>query len=68
DPVAPRATEAADRELTEADILPFEQEEKRLLARALRATKGQVRRAAQLLGIGRATLYRKIQQYHLPLR
>ena len=68
DPVAPRTAENPDRELTEADILPFEQEEKRLLARALRATKGQVRRAAQLLGIGRATLYRKIQQYHLPLR
>ena len=68
DPVAPRATEVAERELGESDILPFEQEEKRLLARALRATKGQVRRAAQLLGIGRATLYRKIQQYHLPLR
>lgn len=58
----------AETELTEADVLPFEQEERRLLARALRATKGQVRRAAQLLGIGRATLYRKIQQYQLPLR
>lgn len=68
DTVAPRAADVADRELTESDIVPFEQEEKRLLARALRATKGQVRRAAQLLGIGRATLYRKIQQYHLPLR
>jgi len=61
---APRA----ETELTEADVLPFELEERRLLARALRATKGQVRRAAQLLGIGRATLYRKIQQYQLPLR
>ena len=61
-------TTRAETELTEADVLPFEQEERRLLARALRATKGQVRRAAQLLGIGRATLYRKIQQYQLPLR
>jgi transcriptional regulator of acetoin/glycerol metabolism len=39
-----------------------------LLSRALRATKGNVRRAAQLLGIGRATLYRKIQQYKLRLQ
>ena len=54
-------------ELTEASIRPFEEEEKDLLGRALQATKGNVRRAAQLLGIGRATLYRKIQQYQLRL-
>ena len=65
---ATRTQNRQDAEPTEADIAPFEQEEKRLLARALRATRGQVRRAAQLLGIGRATLYRKIQQYQLPLR
>ncbi|MFK7739401.1 MAG: sigma-54-dependent transcriptional regulator [Planctomycetota bacterium] len=54
-------------ELTEESIRPFEEEEKFLLGRALQATKGNVRRAAQLLGIGRATLYRKIQQYDLRL-
>ena len=54
-------------ELTEDAIRPFEEEEKFLLGRALQATKGNVRRAAQLLGIGRATLYRKIQQYRLRL-
>ena len=48
-------------------ILPLDTEEKRLLARALKATKGNVRRAAQLLRIGRATLYRKIQIYDLRL-
>ncbi len=57
-----------DDDVTEAAVLPFEQEEQRMLTRALRATKGNVRRAAQLLGIGRATLYRKIQQYHLRLQ
>lgn len=58
---------APQGELTEDCIRPFEEEEKHLLGRALQATKGNVRRAAQLLGIGRATLYRKIQQYHLRL-
>jgi len=58
---------ASEAELTEDCIRPFEEEEKHLLGRALQATKGNVRRAAQLLGIGRATLYRKIQQYHLRL-
>ena len=52
----------------EESVIPFEQEEQRMLTRALRATRGNVRRAAQLLGIGRATLYRKIQQYHLRLQ
>lgn len=58
---------AEEIELTEDAIRPFEEEEKFLLGRALQATKGNVRRAAQLLGIGRATLYRKIQQYQLRL-
>lgn len=59
----------ADAEVEGEDaIRPFEEEEKLLLSRALRATKGNVRRAAQLLGIGRATLYRKIQQYQLRLQ
>ncbi len=58
----------ADTELDEDAIRPFEEEEQFLLSRALRATKGNVRRAAQLLRIGRATLYRKIQQYKLRLQ
>ena len=58
---------AEEVELTEESIRPFEEEEKFLLGRALQATKGNVRRAAQLLGIGRATLYRKIQQFDLRL-
>lgn len=62
------ANGAADEVVAEAAIRPFEEEEQILLTRALRATKGNVRRAAQLLGIGRATLYRKIQQYRLRLQ
>lgn len=63
---APR--DDGDGAITESAIRPFEEEEQLLLTRALRATKGNVRRAAQLLGIGRATLYRKIQQYKLRLQ
>lgn len=66
--VSDRPTKAREEEETEASIRPFEEEEKLLLSRALRATKGNVRRAAQLLNIGRATLYRKIQQYQLRLQ
>jgi DNA-binding NtrC family response regulator len=62
-----RAEEKEPDDVSEDMIRPFDQEEQRLLARALRATRGNVRRAAQLLGIGRATLYRKIQQYRLRL-
>jgi DNA-binding NtrC family response regulator len=57
-----------DDEVSEDAVRPFEEEEQLMLSRALRATKGNVRRAAQLLGIGRATLYRKIQQYKLRLQ
>lgn len=67
-PVAQQRDDGGGAVLTEESIRPFEQEEQLLLTRALRATKGNVRRAAQLLGIGRATLYRKIQQYHLRLQ
>ena len=59
--------DSEEGEVREEDILALETEEKRLLARALKATKGNVRRAAQLLRIGRATLYRKIQVYKLKL-
>jgi len=57
-----------DEIVSEDDILPFQDEEKRILNRAFQATRGNVRRAAQLLGIGRATLDRKIQIYQLRLQ
>jgi DNA-binding NtrC family response regulator len=66
-PVAPNPAPPEDESVREQEILPFETEEKRLLARALKATSGNVRRAAELLKIGRATLYRKIQLYNLKL-
>src|SRR6478752_3961587 len=44
----------------EGEILPLRELERRAIQRALRATQGSVGKAAKLLGIGRATLYRRI--------
>jgi DNA-binding NtrC family response regulator len=48
------------QEPSEDDIIPLRELERRAIQRALRATHGSVGRAAKLLGIGRATLYRRI--------
>jgi DNA-binding NtrC family response regulator len=47
------------------DIVPFADEFKRILERALHLTCWNVQEAARRLGIGRATLYRKIQEFDL---
>ena len=52
--------EAAERPL---DSLRLDDWEQRLIRDALVRADGSVREAAQLLGIGRATLYRKIDDY-----
>jgi DNA-binding NtrC family response regulator len=41
-------------------VVPLRELERRAIATALRATKGSVTKAAKLLGIGRATLYRRL--------
>jgi transcriptional regulator with PAS, ATPase and Fis domain len=40
--------------------------ERAAIASALRATRGNRRRAAEMLGIGERTLYRKIKEYRMP--
>jgi DNA-binding NtrC family response regulator len=40
--------------------------EKKLILETLAHTRGDKSRAAQILGIGRKTLYRKLQQYNHP--
>ncbi|TWT86246.1 Regulatory protein LuxO [Pseudobythopirellula maris] len=47
------------------DTLEIEQWEQKLIRRALDQTGGSVPEAAKLLGIGRATLYRKIEQHKI---
>jgi DNA-binding NtrC family response regulator len=46
-------------------IVPLQQLEKQAIQRALTHTHGDCTVAAQLLGIGRTTLYRKLKEYRL---
>ena len=39
--------------------------ERAAIAASLRATRGNRRKAAEMLGIGERTLYRKLKEYHL---
>ncbi len=47
------------------DSLQIEHWEKKLIIEALKRSGGSVPEAAKLLGIGRATLYRKLEIYHI---
>ena len=46
-------------------VMPLCEIEKRAILEALAYTKGDHTTAAQLLGIGRTTLYRKLKEYRL---
>jgi Nif-specific regulatory protein len=50
---------------SELETLRIDEWEKRLITEALTRTGDNVPEAAKLLGIGRATLYRKIEQYRI---
>ena len=52
-----------DAGVEQIDTLRIEVWEKKLIIEALRRTEGAVPEAAKLLGLGRATLYRKIEEY-----
>ena len=47
----------------ELESLRIDYWERKLIGEALRRTAGNVPEAAKLLGLGRATLYRKIEEY-----
>jgi DNA-binding NtrC family response regulator len=54
-------SELTARDHGEGDmVVPLRELEHRAIARALQATQGSVTKAAKLLGIGRATLYRRL--------
>jgi transcriptional regulator of acetoin/glycerol metabolism len=48
-----------------AGVTPLAELEKRAIFHALEVTKGDRTFAAELLGIGRTTLYRKLKEYGL---
>lgn len=45
------------------DVMSFEEALKWLILQALEKTHGNMKLAAQLLGIGRATLYRRMKKF-----
>jgi transcriptional regulator of acetoin/glycerol metabolism len=44
-------------------IIPLEEMERRAITRALRAANGSVGKAARMLGMSRATMYRRIAAF-----
>lgn len=57
-----------DDPMPEGEVLPMRELERRAIKRALRLTGGSVERAARLLGMGRATLYRRLASYEAEKR
>jgi DNA-binding NtrC family response regulator len=52
-------------ESSQQSIVPLHELEKRAIRHALLHTRGDRTTAAQMLGIGRTTLYRKLKEYQL---
>jgi DNA-binding NtrC family response regulator len=51
--------------MTPYGVIPLQEMERRAIRHALQQTNGDRTEAAQLLGIGRTTLYRKLKEYQL---
>ena len=50
---------------SDLDSLNIEQWEQRLIREAMRRTRGSIPEAAEMLGISRATMYRKLESYQI---
>ncbi len=61
--ISPEDLPLRDVETDAWDSLRIADWEQRLISEALRRCNGSVQEAAEMLGIGRATLYRKIEEY-----
>ena len=65
DEIRPSDLALRDTGSGDLDTLEIGHWERKLIVEALNRSGGNVPDAAKLLGIGRATLYRKIEQYHI---
>jgi two-component system, NtrC family, response regulator HydG len=65
DSIRPHDLALRDSGSSDLETLRIDEWERRLITEALTRTADNVPEAAKLLGIGRATLYRKIEQYHI---
>ncbi|MEZ4231530.1 MAG: sigma 54-interacting transcriptional regulator [Polyangiaceae bacterium] len=66
EPVAPTRSDLVPR--GEPEVLNLRELERRAIQRALEVTDGCMSRAARLLGIGRATIYRKLASFEAERR
>jgi two-component system response regulator HydG len=66
DAIEPADLALRDSGANEMETLRIEDWEKKLIREALRRASDSIPEAAKLLGIGRATLYRKIEEYGIP--
>jgi DNA-binding NtrC family response regulator len=64
--IAPRDESPPPNVVTVAPGTRMSEVERMVIEAALKETRGNRRRAADLLGIGERTLYRKIREYRLP--
>ncbi len=64
--IEPQAAEPPPNEVLIPPGTTMAEVERRVMEAALRETQGNRRKAAEMLGIGERTLYRKIKEYKLP--
>ena len=64
--IGPRDESGPPNVVTIAPGTKMSEVERAVIEAALKETRGNRRRAADLLGIGERTLYRKIKEYRLP--
>lgn len=62
---APVADPSTGQDRDESDLLPLREVERRHIARVLAATGGRLRKAAQILGVTRWALSRRLRKYGL---
>ena len=60
-----RAEEPAPTSRLDRDVLPLDEVEKLMIERAMSQSAGNIKRAAELLGLSRAALYRRLAKHEI---